>query len=732
MTFVQRFRQDPTLEQLTSIEQIAIVDIAPPQPSTGVGSGNVLCTGEFEDGPFAAGGDSLGYNPDLRGILEAFTSGDLEAKFGSFGFVRNGVPSNDPSARRSAGELWNGSGFMKLKFLRARRLFIARADSSVGAVQIQPRATLCGTNSGPFAGFVTGLWASFDIDAGGVVPIDAIAATAATTTAGGAPAGLVAGDAVTIAVDGGAPITVVFDGTSSAIGVVVSTINTALGATIASDSGGFLALTGLILGTAGSILMDDVVAGTVVKLGFAGGPPVSASGTGNVANLSTVTAAELVAVINGTAAFAATTGLARVNTLQQVCVSATVSVLASGAQITIPGWITTLVIASDHTGGAVPAGTRVTDGATTFLTMQTIDFASGATAGFSVKVRHALDDGLGIGAGAGTVTTVTDQPDFTDIGVNNGLALTAALTDPQKDSRYTLALAANLAMNANPSTKATLSLVARRTETVFRDARQNALNAETAGLFGRIFIGSAPLGFSPDLALADVPQFRSDRVAYTYPGWQVRIPEIATRGAAGGLGFTDSGIITVRGDGPLTTLCAILNPEENPGQATDLVENFFELEDIGRALEIGDYRAFKAAGIAAPIVDEDTGPEYQSGVTTSLVSGRETLQRRKMADFIQDSLARLAKPFQKTLNRRSNRDALTVRFDSFLSGLLSLNAPELQRIENFTIDDQQGNTLDRLALGIGTWLFVIRTLSSLDAIVIRTEVGPNAIISTTT
>lgn len=730
MGFVQRFRQDPTLEQLTRIEQIAIVDIAPPQPSTGLGTGNVLEVGEHEDGPFAAGGDSLGYNPNRRGVLEAFTSADLESKYGGFGFNRAGVPSNDPAARISAGELWNGNGFIKLKFLRASRLFIARVDPSVGEVTITPRATLCGTNSGPFAGLVVGAWASFDIDAGGVVPIDALAAVAAAALAPGPPAGLVAGDAVTIAVDGSAPVTVVFDGVSSAIADVVNTINAALGAVIASNAAGALLLTGQVLGTDGAISLVDVVGGTAVKLGYAGSPIVAA-GTGNVANLSSVTAAELAAIINGTAAFGATTGSARVNTLQQVCVSAAISVLASGAQITIPGWGTTLVSASDHLAGAVPAGTRVTDGATTFLLLQTIDFAEAAVAGVTVKVRHALDDGLGIGAGAGTVSTVTDQPDFTDVDVNNALAITAALTGPQKDARYTLALAATLAMNRNPSKVATQLLVALRTTAVVRDSRQNVLDSEQRGLRGRLYISSAPLGFSPDQALADVVQFRTDRLAYTYPGWKVRITEIATRGSAGGLGFTDDGIITVRGDGPLSTLCAVLNPEENPGQATTLIDQFFELEDIGRSLEISDYIAFKAAGIAAPIIDEDTGPEYQSGVTSSLVSGRETLARRKMADFVQDSMASLAKPFQKKLNRRSNRDAVTVRFDSFLSGLRSLNAPELQRIENFSIDDEQGNTPDRLALGIGTWLTTVRTLSSLDAIVIRTEIGPNAIISTT-
>ena len=728
MGFVQRYRQDPTLEQLTSIEQVAIVDIAPPQPGVGQGTGNVLVTGEFEDGPFAAGGDSAGYNPNRRGVLEVFTSGDLEQKYGGFGFVRNGVPYNDPCARRAAGEFWNGSGFIKMKYLKTRRLFVARVDTSVGEVQFTPQATLCGTVSGPFLTLAAGAWLSIDPNGSGAAAADAIAAAAAAITAPGAPAGLVAGDAVQITVDGGAPVTVAFDGSSSAIADVVNVINAALGATIASNSGGNLALTGLVLGTDGFIQIEDVVAGTAVKLGFAASP-TSGNGAGNVANLGSVTTAELAAIINGTAALSAVT--ARVDSQQRLCIAAATSVLASGAQVAALGLSTTIVNVGDQVAGSLPAGTRVSDGTTTYLTMQTLDFAAGATAAISVKVRHALDDGLGAGAGAGTVTTITDQPDFVDFAVTNALLLTAALTDPQKDSRYTSALAATLAMNRNPSKAATLSLVARRTEPTFRDARQNALDAETRGLRGRIFVGSAPLGFSPDQALTDVAQFRTDRCVYTYPGMQVRIPEIATRGSAAGTGFTDDGIITVRADGPLTSLCARLNPEENPGQATDgIIDEFFELEDIGRSLEIDDYRAFKAAGIAAPIIDEDEGPEFQSGVTSSLESGRETLARRKMADFVQDSMAVLAKPYQKKLNRLSNRDSLTSRFDSFLGGLLGEPGTDLQRIENYAIDDESGNIPEQLRLGIAVWLTTVHTLSSLDAIVIRTEIGPNAIIST--
>lgn len=178
MGFVRRFTSDPSLETLLEVEAVNVVDIAPPAPSVGVGSGNVLVVGEFEDGPFAAGGDASAYDPNRRGVLEAFSSLDLEQKFGGFGFVRAGVPYNDPAARRGAGELWNGSGFLKCRFLRSARLFIGRVDASVGEVSLSPLATLRATVRGPFS-IAPGAWLSLDPNDTGAAPADAIAATAA-------------------------------------------------------------------------------------------------------------------------------------------------------------------------------------------------------------------------------------------------------------------------------------------------------------------------------------------------------------------------------------------------------------------------------------------------------------------------------------------------------------------------------------------------------------------------
>ena len=76
--FVRRFTSEPTLEVITQIEGVVIIDLTPPPPITGAGSGSVVIFGEFEDGPFAA--------ENNEGPLEVFGSTDLQQKFGGFGY----------------------------------------------------------------------------------------------------------------------------------------------------------------------------------------------------------------------------------------------------------------------------------------------------------------------------------------------------------------------------------------------------------------------------------------------------------------------------------------------------------------------------------------------------------------------------------------------------------------------------------------------------------------------
>src|SRR5690606_1065360 len=168
-----------------------------------------------------------------------------------------------------------------------------------------------------------------------------------------------------------------------------------------------------------------------------------------------------------------------------------------------------------------------------------------------------------------------------------------------------------------------------------------------------------------------------------------------------------------------------LNPEENPGQMTEFTAAVLGLErgnsDV-QDMEIGDYTAFKAAGIAAPILDDGVAV-VQSGVTSVNPGTHPNLvniARRRMADFVQDSLARRAKSYSKKLNTRENRSAYLGEVDAFLDDLKN-GTP--QRIADYSIDAVTANTPRMLGRGIYRLIIKVRTLSSLDAIVLQVTAG---------
>ena len=155
------------------------------------------------------------------------------------------------------------------------------------------------------------------------------------------------------------------------------------------------------------------------------------------------------------------------------------------------------------------------------------------------------------------------------------------------------------------------------------------------------------------------------------------------------------------------------------------------MDTFGETLGIESYIAAKANGIAMPRVDRQSGVVFQSGVTTSTDPARVTMARRKMADFIQDTAAELFNPFVKLLNKQSRRDEILGVWNGFLGGLESLDNPDLARIVRFSTDDSvnAGNTPEVLARGVYYIETKVRTLSSLDDIVVRTEIGEGVVTS---
>lgn len=400
--------------------------------------------------------------------------------------------------------------------------------------------------------------------------------------------------------------------------------------------------------------------------------------------------------------------------------------------------------------GNIPAGTVVQDtgAAHVFVTMNDIVFSSSGvslnqpgapgsttlpTAGpWVVKIRHAVDNTLGTAATAGTVSITPSAPLIVSVNVVNTATTTAALTDAQIDAQYTVACNSTTDINT-VAQQVNIMYSARQSNTVRKAIRTTVLSASANGCFGRVGVIRTPLGLNKAVALSTTAEpgvgaYRDQRVIYCWPQANTFVPIIGLRGIAGGVGFTASGNVDVGSDGFLASIMSQLPPEENPGQDTPFTTSVNSLETSVNAqgLQITDYIAFKAAGICALRIDAGVAI-FQSGVTSvdpSVYPSLVRISRRRMADFIQDSLGALAKGFGKKLATFQRRKALSGTILSFMQQLLNSGNPNGgQRIAGFTVDDTSGNTLTTLGMGMYRIIVNVRTLSSLDSIVIQTTIG---------
>jgi hypothetical protein len=99
-----------------------------------------------------------------------------------------------------------------------------------------------------------------------------------------------------------------------------------------------------------------------------------------------------------------------------------------------------------------------------------------------------------------------------------------------------------------------------------------------------------------------------------------------------------------------------------------------------------------------------------------------------MADYIQDTLAQRLTAFGKKLNSRARRNAIVGEVRAFMNGLLSTQNPDAARIDGYDLD-LSANTLRTLGMGLFRMKLSVRTLSSLDSIVLETVVGETVELS---
>ncbi len=728
MSWIRRYAFDPGTAELSKIEGIVIIDRDPPSALAGTGTGMVTVVGEFEDGAFNT-------------PYEVTSNTDFTNNFGGFGFVYDGVESNNPCARsRKADgallpEYWNGNGFLACVNKKFRRLAVVRVDTSVGSVQFTRRASILGSTNYQYD-LEPGEHLDLDIGAGPVVSTFTAAIASKVSGAGTYPTGFVGGEKMTIVVDENTaqqigPLTVTFLAGDTTQAAVIARINLTFGFTLATTtSATVFHMDGRVRGTSGNVRVVSQDAAVLAALAVS---TVAAAGTGNVANIDQVSFAEVQTIVQ--AAVAGTTVDKTPSGKLRISANAAASITAVAASTALNLGFTLGLVATAAAGvdGTIPSGTRVrTAGGIEWVTCQAVAVTAASAGPYSVKVRPGLDDGTVAGTGAGTAVVMPFGVELAGFSVINAQPLTAALNEAAIDAVYARAFTATLAQNA--VTKETNILICARSSNANRQAgRQNAITASSDGLRGRRFVMRPPLNTKRVdakslLIQPGVGTYRSDRVVYCYPGVKTFVPQIAVRGLAGGAGFTSDGIVDLGFDSFVASCISQLNPEENPGQLTAFMTSVLGVErgnsDV-QDMAMDDYVAFKAAGIAALMMEEGVAT-IQSGVVNvdpAQYANIKNIARRGMADYIQDSLAIALKPFVKKLASAQRRGECAGVVKGFLEGLKSPGNKASQRINEYTLDAKSGNTAPALALGIFRMIIKVQTLPSLDVIVLETTIG---------
>lgn len=160
----------------------------------------------------------------------------------------------------------------------------------------------------------------------------------------------------------------------------------------------------------------------------------------------------------------------------------------------------------------------------------------------------------------------------------------------------------------------------------------------------------------------------------------------------------------------------------------------FGVTGLKKELTRTDYIALMEAGVCSFEFDNDIGFKVKSGVVTQIAnSSKLTILRRRMADFLTDSIARFLKNYQNAPNRATERTAAKgaiLRFIKQQEGLGVL--PKDSEVQNGLakiVDTDTPNTDDTIAEGKFFIDYKQRIYSSMRFIVLKAEIGESVVVT---
>lgn len=155
---------------------------------------------------------------------------------------------------------------------------------------------------------------------------------------------------------------------------------------------------------------------------------------------------------------------------------------------------------------------------------------------------------------------------------------------------------------------------------------------------------------------------------------------------------------------------------------------------LAASLQRSDYINLRAAGISSFEIDPDLGVKIKSGVVTQISnSSKIHVFRRRMADYINQSLAKFMKNYQNAPNSLSNRDDVHAAIELFNrqmenSGLVPKDAEVSSGLAHL-VDTKSLNTDASVASGFFKVIYKRRIYSSMEFIVLQTSIGESVVVT---
>jgi len=187
---------------------------------------------------------------------------------------------------------------------------------------------------------------------------------------------------------------------------------------------------------------------------------------------------------------------------------------------------------------------------------------------------------------------------------------------------------------------------------------------------------------------------------------------------------------------PASWLASVLSqtsPQTDPAYAGNAGLLFGALS-LKSNLTRADFIALMAAGISSFEFDSDIGFKLKSGVTTQIAnSSKLTILRRRMADYLTNSIAKFLKIYQNDVNSLVKRVAVKAAILNFVRGQEDLGIlprdSEVNGGNAKLVDIETLNTDLSLAAGNFLIQYKQRIFSSMRFIILRAEIGESVVVT---